>query len=70
MLRSNENHEARLSDFTLAQRGEAPTMRSVGTEFLDPIAPNTLKGTAMKWTTPAATDLRFGFEVTMYIAAR
>jgi len=24
----------------------------------------------MKWTTPAATDMRFGFEVTMYIAAR
>jgi len=24
----------------------------------------------MAWTTPAATDLRFGFEVTMYIATR
>ena len=24
----------------------------------------------MAWTTPAATDLRFGFEVTMYIANR
>ena len=24
----------------------------------------------MKWTTPAATDLRFGFEITMYIANR
>ena len=22
----------------------------------------------MNWTTPAATDLRFGFEITMYIA--
>lgn len=24
----------------------------------------------MKWETPTATDLRFGFEITMYIAAR
>jgi coenzyme PQQ precursor peptide PqqA len=24
----------------------------------------------MYWTTPAATDLRFGFEVTLYIAHR
>jgi coenzyme PQQ precursor peptide PqqA len=26
--------------------------------------------TEMAWTTPAYTDLRFGFEVTMYIASR
>ncbi len=24
----------------------------------------------MTWQTPAATDLRFGFEITMYVAAR
>ncbi|HKX40231.1 pyrroloquinoline quinone precursor peptide PqqA [Azohydromonas australica] len=24
----------------------------------------------MQWTTPTATDLRFGFEITMYVAAR
>lgn len=29
-----------------------------------------LKETIMQWTTPAYTDLRFGFEVTMYIANR
>lgn len=29
------------------------------------------KETPMKtWQTPAATDLRFGFEITMYVAAR
>lgn len=28
------------------------------------------KETAMTWQTPAATDLRFGFEITMYVAAR
>lgn len=25
---------------------------------------------AMTWETPSATDFRFGFEITMYIAAR
>lgn len=24
----------------------------------------------MSWTTPTATDFRFGFEITMYVAAR
>ncbi len=24
----------------------------------------------MKWQTPTATDFRFGFEITMYIASR
>ncbi|HSV60595.1 MAG TPA: pyrroloquinoline quinone precursor peptide PqqA [Variovorax sp.] len=24
----------------------------------------------MKWETPSATDFRFGFEITMYVAAR
>jgi coenzyme PQQ precursor peptide PqqA len=24
----------------------------------------------MTWTTPTATDLRFGFEITMYVSAR
>ncbi|MCW5664428.1 MAG: pyrroloquinoline quinone precursor peptide PqqA [Piscinibacter sp.] len=24
----------------------------------------------MTWTTPTATDFRFGFEITMYVAAR
>lgn len=26
--------------------------------------------THMTWTTPTATDFRFGFEITMYIATR
>ena len=26
--------------------------------------------TPMTWTTPTATDFRFGFEITMYIATR
>jgi len=30
----------------------------------------TLEEKTMKWTAPSATDLRFGFEITMYIANR
>jgi coenzyme PQQ precursor peptide PqqA len=26
--------------------------------------------TRMQWTTPSFTDMRFGFEITMYIATR
>jgi len=29
-----------------------------------------VKETCMKWTQPQYEDLRFGFEITMYIAAR
>jgi coenzyme PQQ precursor peptide PqqA len=29
-----------------------------------------LRRLSMQWTTPTATDLRFGFEITMYVAAR
>jgi pyrroloquinoline quinone biosynthesis protein A len=27
-------------------------------------------GKPMQWTTPSFTDMRFGFEITMYIATR
>jgi len=32
--------------------------------------PHVIKETTMKWETPQACNLRFGFEITMYIAAR
>jgi coenzyme PQQ precursor peptide PqqA len=32
--------------------------------------PPFVKETLMQWTTPTATDFRFGFEITMYVAAR
>ena len=31
---------------------------------------NITQETIMKWETPSAIDLRFGFEITMYIANR
>lgn len=40
--------------------------------FIDAVSYTDLipKEIAMQWTTPAYTDLRFGFEITMYIANR
>ena len=32
--------------------------------------PTTTKEHPMTWQTPQATDFRFGFEITMYVAAR
>jgi coenzyme PQQ precursor peptide PqqA len=29
-----------------------------------------LRRLVMQWTTPTACDLRFGFEITMYVSAR
>jgi coenzyme PQQ precursor peptide PqqA len=29
-----------------------------------------MEETRMQWTTPSYTDMRFGFEITMYIATR
>jgi coenzyme PQQ precursor peptide PqqA len=34
------------------------------------LAQHITQETKMGWTTPAYTDLRFGFEVTMYICNR
>jgi coenzyme PQQ precursor peptide PqqA len=31
---------------------------------------NPLRRPRMQWQTPTATDFRFGFEITMYVAAR
>jgi coenzyme PQQ precursor peptide PqqA len=37
---------------------------------LPPALPDPFWRYDMQWQTPAATDLRFGFEITMYVAAR
>jgi len=34
------------------------------------VYPNTIQETIMKWTKPAYVDIRYGFEITMYIANR
>jgi len=35
-----------------------------------PATTSTSRRLTMIWTTPAAADFRFGFEITMYVAAR
>jgi len=35
-----------------------------------PATTSTCRRLTMIWTTPAAADFRFGFEITMYVAAR
>ena len=40
-----------------------------GTKFAMPPYPNDQE-MSMKWEIPTATDFRFGFEITMYIATR
>ncbi|MDR6406877.1 UNVERIFIED_ORG: coenzyme PQQ precursor peptide PqqA [Burkholderia sp. 1595] len=48
------------------QRRCSPASRSVhGATMCQPHG-----GTHMQWTTPSYTDMRFGFEITMYIATR
>lgn len=42
--------------------------QSGGSHF--PCQPFPFRRHIMQWTTPAFTDLRFGFEITMYIANR
>jgi coenzyme PQQ precursor peptide PqqA len=44
-------------------------VRCTRTWLPPPEAPQ-LKETLMQWTQPAFEDLRFGFEITMYIASR
>jgi len=49
-----------------AQSLRCTTPTAIQTAVFNPV----IKETAMQWTTPAYTDLRFGFEITMYIANR
>jgi coenzyme PQQ precursor peptide PqqA len=37
---------------------------------VDRPACHSLRRPSMQWTTPTACDLRFGFEITMYVSAR
>jgi coenzyme PQQ precursor peptide PqqA len=43
---------------------DPPTLNREGIPMVNP------KETTMQWTTPSYTDMRFGFEITMYIATR
>ena len=47
--------------------GSAPDIHPAATA---PVLRNRSRSDTMNWTKPQATDLRYGFEITMYISAR
>ena len=51
-------------DHALRDAGRVSLRRSIGLRVIH------LRRPSMQWTTPTATDLRFGFEITMYVSAR
>jgi pyrroloquinoline quinone biosynthesis protein A len=69
-IESNENHEARFSVLSVDRHGlarenrtrtvAAPTVSSLSRPVED----------CIMWTKPEFTEMRFGFEVTMYIYNR
>jgi coenzyme PQQ precursor peptide PqqA len=69
----HENHEVRFM-ISWLERGGRAVQDAQGTSRIPAAADRrraTFPGdTHMKWETPTATDLRFGFEITMYVSAR
>jgi pyrroloquinoline quinone biosynthesis protein A len=67
----HENHEVQISGFALA-----PGRRDLHNASRGPRRPssvtnqNSAKRTCAMWTKPEFTEMRFGFEVTMYIYNR
>lgn len=51
------------------RRAAAAILRAGG-QSGRPFRPSPAKEQTMKWETPSATEWRFGFEITMYIASR
>ena len=54
----------------LARRGRCPHHGAWEQPFPCPQLIHPEGDLPMQWQTPTATDLRFGFEITMYVAAR
>jgi len=71
--KSNENHEPPFSVLRWLEVADVGRMQSVGWgvlhSSLQRYQPLTLRSYIM-WTKPEFTEMRFGFEVTMYIANR
>jgi len=66
IMKIHENHDP---DFMTAATTGPAGWDIVSTEGRVP-APTTPQEGKMTWETPTAIDFRFGFEITMYIAAR
>jgi pyrroloquinoline quinone biosynthesis protein A len=73
-LSSHENHEAGIDEIWMHSSRPVGTLQVVPSDRLAvrSTAPCGihLRRPAMKWETPTASDMRFGFEITMYIANR
>jgi pyrroloquinoline quinone biosynthesis protein A len=63
----HENHERAIHDFAMLRSRPWTTIRHVPADSL-PVHHN--RRHDMTWEKPAASDMRFGFEITMYIANR
>jgi pyrroloquinoline quinone biosynthesis protein A len=74
VLQIHENHECAIHDFAMhpgAPLVRIKSVRRTGCRHIEPQrAEHHHRRNAMKWETPAASDMRFGFEITMYIANR
>jgi coenzyme PQQ precursor peptide PqqA len=78
---AHENHEHSSKVSTTRPAADKRRLRTVlrqllgynkksGPEVLGPPIHHLERSLIMAWQTPAACDLRFGFEITMYIANR
>ena len=70
---ANDNHEASFGIFTLSQAksdtenaSHVEDVRQRNSEALN----SSTKRRLIMWTKPAVTEMRFGFEVTMYVCNR
>jgi len=74
VAQSNENHEALFSVFRWPDGTVLTTMCSVpvaaGSAHRQPTVDNPTEERTTMWTKPEFTEMRFGFEVTMYIYNR
>ena len=77
---TQENHEAQLAAPSMPERSP-PAHTALGTGSLcgtslqgrldgSSIGEVPYRSLIMKWETPAAAEIRFGFEITMYVANR
>jgi coenzyme PQQ precursor peptide PqqA len=69
--RSKENREAQLRNLAMRRSRRRRTLALEGGRYrLPSTSAANLRSKTMKWETPQASDLRYGFEITMYIATR
>jgi coenzyme PQQ precursor peptide PqqA len=63
----HENHECQIMTTATTAGSRLSTLRH---RYWRRPHRSTTRRLRMTWETPTATDFRFGFEITMYIAAR